>query len=93
VEFEWDRRKTARNLARHGVSFQEATSVFDDLLSITVSDPDHSGEENRFIIVGQSHRGRLLIVSHAERGGRIRLINARELTRTERNVYEEGDFI
>lgn len=93
MEFEWDRRKTARNLARHGVSFQEATSVFDDLLSITVSDPDHSGEENRFIIVGQSHRGRLLIVSHAERGGRIRLINARELTRTERNVYEEGDFI
>jgi len=93
VEFEWDRKKAARNLARHGVSFQEATSVFDDLLSIAVPDPDHSGEENRFIIVGQSHRGRLLIVSHAERGDRIRLINARELTRTERNIYEEGDFI
>ena len=93
MEFEWDRKKAARNLARHGVSFQEATSVFDDLLSIAVPDPDHSGEENRFIIVGQSHRGRLLIVSHAERGDRIRLINARELTRTERNIYEEGDFI
>jgi len=56
-------------------------------------DPDHAGAENRFIIVGQSHRGRLLIVSHAERGDRIRLINARELTRTEKNAYEEGDFI
>ncbi len=55
--------KSAQNLARHGVSFQEATTVFDDSLSVTVPDPDHSVEENRFIIAGESHRGRLLIVS------------------------------
>ena len=79
--------------SRAGVSFQEATTVFDDSLSVAVPDPDHSIEENRFIIVGQSQRGRLLIVSHLERADRIRLINARELTRTERNAYEEGNFI
>jgi uncharacterized protein len=93
VEFEWDPKKAALNLARHGVSFQEATTVFADPLSITVPDPDHSVGENRYVIVGQSHRGRPIIVSHAERRERIRLINARELTRTERNAYEEGDFI
>jgi uncharacterized DUF497 family protein len=93
VEFEWDPKKAADNLAKHGVSFHEATTVFDDVLSVTAPDPDHSVEENRFIIVGLSHRGRLLIVSHAERGDRIRLINARELTLTERTTYEEGNFI
>ena len=92
MEFEWDPKKAADNLAKHGVSFQEATTVFDDLLSITVPDPDHSVAENRFIIVGMSLRGRLLIVSHVERGDRIRLISARELTRTERNAYEEGNY-
>ena len=93
MEFEWDPQKATLNLARHGVSFQEATTVFDDMLSVAVPDPDHSIEENRFIIVGQSHRGRLLIVSHVERGDRIRLINARELTHTERSAYEEGNVI
>ena len=92
MEFEWDPKKAADNLAKHGVSFQEATTVFDDLLSITVPDPGHSVAENRFIIVGMSLRGRLLIVSHVERGDRIRLISARELTRTERNAYEEGNY-
>ena len=92
MEFEWDPKKAAGNLAKHGVSFQEATTVFDDPLSVTVPDPDHSGEENRFIIVGESHRGRLLIVSHVERNDRIRLISARELTHTERSVYEERSF-
>jgi hypothetical protein len=58
----------------------------------TVPDPDHSLDENRFIIVGESHRGRLLIVSHVERGDRIRLVSARELTRAERSVYEERNF-
>jgi hypothetical protein len=67
VEFEWNLKKAALNLKRHGVSFQEATTVFGDPLSITVPDPDHSVEEDRYIIVGQSHRGRLLIVSHVER--------------------------
>jgi len=92
VEFEWDPKKAADNLAKHGVSFQEATTVFDDVLSVTVPDPDHSVEENRLIIVGLSHRGRLLIVSHAERGDRIRIISARELKRTERTAYEEGNY-
>ena len=90
MEFEWDPRKAADNLKKHRVSFQEATTVFDDLLSVTVPVPDHSLEENRFIIVGESHRGRQLIVSHVGRGDRIRLISARELTRAERSVYEEA---
>jgi hypothetical protein len=93
MEFEWDPKKAALNLKQHGVSFQEATTVFGDPLSITAPDPDHSSEENRCIIVGQSHRGRLLIVSHTERGDRIRIISARELTRKERRAYEEEDFI
>jgi len=91
VEFEWDPKKAALNLKRHGVSFQEAATVFGDPLSITAPDPDHSVEENRSIIVGQSHRGRLLIVSHTERGDRIRIISARELTRKERKAYEEEE--
>ena len=66
--------------------------VFDDTLSITVPDPDHSFDEARYVIVGVSHEGRLLIVSHAERGDHIRIISARELTRDERSAYEEGDF-
>ena len=92
MEFEWDEEKSESNLKLHGVSFHDAATVFDDTLSITVPDPDHSFEELRFVIVGLSHEGRLLIVSHAERGDRIRIISARELTREERNAYEEGDF-
>lgn len=92
MEFEWDPKKAAENLAKHDVSFTEAATVFDDLLSVTVPDPDHSFEENRFVIVGQSHRGRFLIVSYAEPGDHIRIISARELTRTERSIYEERDF-
>jgi len=89
MEFEWDPQKAAKNLSKHKVSFTEAATVFDDPLSVTVADPDHSMEEDRFIIVGQSYRRRLLIVSFAERGDRIRIISARELTRTERRAYEE----
>jgi uncharacterized DUF497 family protein len=80
MEFEWDPTKAARNLQKHGVSFNEAASVFGDPLSITVPDPDHSLDEDRFIIVGLSHLGRLLIVAHSEQGERLRLISARELT-------------
>lgn len=72
MKFEWDPKKATLNFKRHGVSFQEATTVFSDPLSITAPDPDHSFEENRYIIVGQSHRGWLLIVSHTERDDRIR---------------------
>jgi uncharacterized DUF497 family protein len=90
LEFEWDPRKSSRNLRVHKVSFQEAATVFQDELSATVPDPDHSDEEDRFITVGISSRGRLLIVSHTERGDRIRIISARELTTRERQQYEEG---
>jgi len=89
MEFEWDPQKAAKNLRKHKISFNEAATVFDDPLSVTVTDPDHSAEEDRFIIVGQSYRRRLLIVSFAERGDRIRIISARELTPAERRAYEE----
>ena len=90
MEFDWDPRKAASNLRRHNVSFGEAATVFSDPLSTTVPDPDHSLNEDRSITVGLSHRGRLLMVAHAERGDRIRIISARELTRAERAQYEEG---
>jgi len=89
MEFEWDPQKAAKNVRKHKISFNEAATVFDDPLSVTVTDPDHSAEEDRFIIVGQSYRRRLLIVSFAERGDRIRIISARELTPAERRAYEE----
>ncbi|MCC3404412.1 MAG: BrnT family toxin [Microcoleus sp. PH2017_29_MFU_D_A] len=90
MNFEWDENKAARNLSKHGVSFEEAKTVFDDPLYVDFYDPDHSDEEDRYIIVGESRRGRLLIVSYTERGKTIRLISAREVTRKEREVYEEG---
>jgi len=90
MEFDWDPNKAASNLRRHNVSFSEAATVFSDPLSMTVPDPDHSLDEDRSITVGLSHRSRLLIVAHTERGDRIRIISARELTRIERAQYEEG---
>jgi uncharacterized DUF497 family protein len=89
MEFEWDPEKAAGNLKKHGVSFDEAATVFADPLSITVADPDHSAEEQRYIIVGLSNRGRSLIVAHSVRDERIRLISARWLTAIERADYEE----
>ena len=91
LRFEWDNRKADSNLRAHGVSFREATTVFADALSITISDPDHSSAEKRFIDIGLSHLGRLLVVSYTERGSRIRLISARLATRNERRQYEEAD--
>ena len=88
VEFEWDPEKAATNLKKDGVSFSEAATVFSDLLSITVHDPDHSTEEERYLIVGVSNHFRLLFVSFMERGESIRVISARELTRAERKQYE-----
>lgn len=90
MQFEWDENKAERNLSKHGVSFEEAETVFDDPLYVDFYDPDHSEDEERYLIVGQSSRGRLLIVSYTERGDSIRLISAREVIRTEREVYEEG---
>lgn len=75
-----------KNLKKHKVLFSEAATVLDDNLSITVPDPDHSVDENRYITVGWSNRSRLLMVAHIERGNRIRIISARELTRAEKEV-------
>ena len=91
LTFEWDPRKAARNLRIRQISFAEAATVFDDALSATVTDPDHS-EEDRFLIFGWSNRRRLLVVSFSECGGRIRLISARELTPKERREYEETGY-
>jgi uncharacterized protein len=89
LDFVWDRQKAAANLRKHGVDFEEAASAFDDPLSITIPDPDHSLGEERFLLVGQSKAGRLLVVAHTERGNEIRLINARPATRRERDKYEK----
>jgi uncharacterized protein len=89
VEFEWDPAKAAKNLRKHGVSFVEAATVFGETLSVTAPDPDHSFGEDRYITIGRSGQDRLLLVAHTERGARIRIINARELTRSERETYEE----
>jgi len=90
MEFEWNRDKAEANLSKHGVSFDEAKTVFDDPLYIDFYDPDHADDEERYIIVGQSQQRRLLVVSYTERRDRIRLISAREATRMEKNAYEEG---
>jgi uncharacterized DUF497 family protein len=89
MEFEWDPNKAAENLRKHQVSFTEAATVLGDFLGTTVPDPDHSGDELRYITVGSSNRGRLPMVAHAERQQRIRIVSARKLTRNERRVYEE----
>ena len=88
--FEWHREKAERNLREHGVSFEEARSVFLDRLSSTISDPDHSDEEDRFITVGVSSRQRVLVVVHCDRGGAVRIITARKADHAERRNYEEG---
>ncbi len=90
MQFEWNRNKAASNLSKHEVSFEEAKTIFDDPLYVDFYDPDHSEDEERYLIVGESNRGRLLIVSYTEREDSIRLISARELTRTERQAYKEG---
>ena len=89
MDFEWDPRKAESNLRKHGVSFTEAGTVFGDNLAITVPDPDHSKDEERYISIGWSNHRRLLMVSHTDRNDRIRIISARELTRNERKAYEE----
>lgn len=89
MEFEWNPKKAAKNLRKHKVSFGEAATIFNDPLSVTVPDPDHSRNEDRYITIGLSKMRRLLIVAHTERGARIRIISARELTRAERRAYEE----
>ena len=90
MKFEWDQNKAASNLSTHGVSFDEAKTVFNDPLYVDFFDPDHSYLEHRYIIIGQSVNNRLLLVAYTEREDTIRLINSREATRKERKDYEEG---
>jgi len=91
MQFEWDPAKDRRNQEKHGVSFEEAATVFDDPLQWTIADPDHSRNESRYLTTGVSRGARVLIVAHTEEtNDRIRIINARPVTNVERRVYEEG---
>lgn len=92
MEFAWSRAKAAANERKHGVSFGEAITVFGDALSLTALDPDHSDTEDRFITMGTSAAGCLLVVVHADRDERVRIISARRATRRERKDYEDGRF-
>lgn len=90
MKFEWNPDKAARNLEKHGVSFQEAVTVFNDPLSVTFPDPNHSIGESRYIIIGRSRFGQILIVAHTDRLETVRIISARKATRQEQRFYEEG---
>lgn len=90
MEFEWDEEKGAANISKHGVSFEEAKTVFGDPLYVDFYDPDHSDDEHRYLIMGESNRGRLLMVLYAESGDAVRLISARQAAAAERKGYEEG---
>jgi uncharacterized DUF497 family protein len=89
LKFEWDPKKATANLRKHAVSFEEAASVFNDLLATVYEDPDHSVREKRYLTIGTSSGGRLLHIAFADRGERIRIVTARKVTRTERKLYEE----
>ena len=91
LRFVWSLRKAAVNERKHGVGFPEATTVFDDDLSITIPDPDHSEGEERFLLLGMSSRHRLLVVAHVEQRESVRIISARLADRRERRDYEEGN--
>ncbi|MEY2985183.1 MAG: hypothetical protein RLZZ568_1800 [Cyanobacteriota bacterium] len=91
MQFEWNRDKANSNLKKHGVSFNEASTVFSDPLSVTFPDPDHSYGEERYVIIGVSSANRILIVSHSDRVDRVRIISAREATRNEQRFYEDGE--
>jgi hypothetical protein len=90
MNFEWDPRKDATNRRKHGIGFREATTVFGDALAMTFPDEDHSLSERRFLTIGSSISGRVLLVAHSENQEIIRIISARPVTRRERKVYEEG---
>jgi uncharacterized protein len=92
MDFEWDDSKAEANERKHGVSFVEAMTVLADPLSLTGFDPDHSGDEDRYITMGLSAVGRLLLVSHTDRGDKVRIISARKASRRERRDYEDGNF-
>ena len=91
MDFEWNPQKAAINIRKHGISFDEASSVFGDNLSITYPDPDHSIQEERFIMIGLSSKQQILVVSHMYRGETIRIISARPATKREQRFYEYGN--
>ena len=88
MEFEWNLQKAEINFKKHGITFEEATTVFGDYLSLTYPDALHSIQEERFIIIGVSDKNRILIISHTQLGETIRLISARQATKQERDFYE-----
>lgn len=90
MRFEWDAAKAAANLRKHGVNFDEASTVFADDLSATGRDLNHSTDESRFVTFGLSSKGRVLAVSHTDRGNVVRIISARPATPKEKRIYEEG---
>lgn len=90
MKFEWDPRKAAANKRKHGVAFEEAATVFGDPLALMFPDPDHSDIEERFLTFGRSAMHRLIVVSHTDRRGVIRIISARKMEPTERRIYENG---
>ena len=92
MDFEWDDAKAEANERKHGVSFSEAMTIFGDPLSLTGHDPKHAGDEDRFLTMGTSVDGRLIVVSHTDRGDSVRMISARLASRRERKDYEDGSF-
>lgn len=90
LRFTWDPDKERRNVAKHGLTFREAGSVFGDAFSTTFPDPAHSRGEQRYVTIGLSDRGNVLVVAHADREDSVRIISARRATRSERRFYEEG---
>ena len=89
LQFEWDPEKARTNVTKHDVTFDEASTAFEDILSVTISDPLHSEDEARFVLIGYSYRGKLLVVVHTDRNDRVRIISARPATRRERISHEE----
>lgn len=92
LKFEWDEAKTVSNVAKHGVAFEEAATAFGDPLSRTIADPEHSDEEDRYVLVGMTTLNRLVVVVHTEAEDTIRVISARLATPGERRDYEEGEI-
>jgi uncharacterized DUF497 family protein len=91
MQFEWNPDKARSNLIKHGVSFNEASAVFNDPLSVTFPDPDHSHGEERYVIIGLSNADRILVDPHTDRADLVRIISAREATRNERRFYQDGE--
>ena len=90
IIFEWDRQKAKTNFEKHGITFDEASTVFKDNLSLTIDDPLHSYDEERLVLIGMSYKNRLLVVVHTEREDSIRIISARKAVKRERRYYENN---